>query len=330
MKLFFYCMREFDELEIARQCSQKYHIDFDYTEEYPSLENAHLAAGADAISFTPCDMGAAMVEAFAAQGVKYLCCHSIGYNHVDLARAHQLGMRVSNLSYPPSGVADFAIMLILVCLRQLGHQLKRSEVQDYSLKGKMGRELPGSTVGVIGTGSIGSCVIRHLQGFGCRILAYDPYPNPALEGKCEYVSLDQLLAQSQIITLHCPVTHDTTHILDRKAFAQCQDGVILVNTARGALVDTDALIEALESGKVSAAGLDVLEEENGLYYYNRCGDVIQNHQMAILRSFPNVILTPHTAFYTDVNVQSMVEGNFRSLSLMASGQEDPHELKGDL
>ena len=330
MKLFFYCMREFDELEIARECSQKYGIEFDYTTEYPSLENAHLAAGADGISFTPCDMSALMVEAFAAQGVKYLCCHSIGYNHVDLARAHALGLRVSNLSYPPSGVADFAIMLILMSLRQLGHQLKRSEVQDYSLKGKMGRELPGTTVGVIGTGSIGSCVIEHLQGFGCPILAYDPYPNPKLEGKCRYVSLDELLAQSEIITLHCPVTPQTTHILDREAFAKCRDGVILVNTARGALVDTPALIDALESGKVGAAGLDVLEEENGLYYYNRSGDVICNRQMAILRSFPNVVLTPHTAFYTDLNVRSMVEGNFRSLYLMASGQEDPHELNADL
>ncbi|MCI2046260.1 MAG: D-isomer specific 2-hydroxyacid dehydrogenase family protein [Faecalibacterium sp.] len=330
MKIMFYALRPFDELAYCRKFAKQYGIDFAYTPEYPTPENVELAAGCDAVSTTPCDMGAAMLDRFAALGVKYISCRSIGYDHVDLQHAKALGLRVSNVGYTPNGVANYAIMLMLMCARRAVHILKRAEVQDYSLKGKMGRDISSLTVGVIGTGRIGRTVIEHLSGFGCRILAYDLYPNDAVKQHAEYVDLDTLFAQSDIITLHTNATAENHHLINAAALAKMKDGVILINTARGKLIDSDALIAELNSGKVGAAGLDVIEHENGLYYYNRSGEVLENAELSILRSYPNVILSPHTAFYTDEDVESMVQGCFESVDCFAKGKETFHDvgLKG--
>lgn len=326
MKICFYALRPFDELAYCKQFSEKYGIDFTWTAEYPTAENVDLAKGCDAICMTPCDMGAEMVDRFAALGVKYLLCRSIGYDHVDRARAREHGMRVSNVGYSPNGVANYAIMLMLMCTRRMGHVLKRAELQDYSLKGKMGKDLSSCTVGVIGAGRIGTTVLKHLSGFSCKLLAYDVFQNPEAASLAEFVPLDELYARSDVITLHTNATGENHHLLNAEAFGKMKNGVVIVNTARGSLIDSDALIEALESGKVGAAGLDVLENENGLYYYNHSGDVLRNRELAMLRSFPNVIVSPHTAFYTDEDVASMVEGAFESLHCFATGQETWHEV----
>ena len=326
MKIFFYTLRPYDELPCAEKLRRETGIDFAGCEDYPTLENAALAAGCDAVSMTPCDMGAAMVERFHALGVKYLCCRSIGYDHVDRARAAALGMRVSNVDYPPRGVANFAIMLMMMSLRRVGHILKRGEVQDYSLAGKIGRDLSGCTVGVIGTGHIGRTVLEHLSGFGCKLLAYDLCPSQEAARFARYVDLDTLFAESDVITLHTNATAENRHLIDDAALAKMKRGVVLVNTARGSLIDSGALIAALESGQVGAAALDVLENENGLYYYNRAGDAIPNAELALLRSFPNVLLTCHTAFYTDEDVESMVRGVFESAAAFAKGQPTRHDV----
>ena len=191
----------------------------------------------------------------------------------------------------------------------------------------MGRDISYCTIGVIGTGRIGTTVVRSLSGFGCRILAHDLRENDEVRKYAEYVSLEQLLMESDVITLHTNVTGENSHLLDERALAMCKDGVLVVNTARGALIDTGALIRALESGKVGGAALDVLEKENGLYYYNRQGDIIPNEEMAILRSFPNVILSPHTAFYTEDAIESMVRSAFESAYAFETGIETEHEVK---
>ena len=327
MKIYFYALRKFDELSFAREYAEKYGIEFDFTTDYPDEENYLLAKGADAISMTPCDMSAAMVERFASIGVKYILCRSIGYDHVDLAKARECGMRVSNVSYPPSGVANYAIMLAMMLQRRIVSILKRAELQDYSLKEKIGEDISFQTVGVIGTGKIGRTVIEHLSGFGCKILCYDPYQNEAVKKYARYVSLEELFEKSDVITLHTNATEENYHLLNREAFARMKNGVRIVNTARGKLIDTDALVEALESGKVGGAALDVLEKEDGLYYYNRIGDVIANRDMALLRSFPNVILSPHTAFYTTQAVGHMVEGCFEAADAFARGVQTEHEVK---
>ena len=222
-------------------------------------------------------------------GVKYLPCRSIGYDHIPLDTAKRLGMRVSHSHYPPEGVANYTIMLMLMATRKMNQIMLRAAAQDYSLPGKMGHDLSGCTVGVIGTGKIGSTVIRHLSGFGCMILAYDLYPSDAVRPYADYVPLEELYARSDVITLH--------------------------------------LLQGLESGKLGGAGLDVVEDENGICYYNRCGEALPNRELNLLRSYPNVIISPHTAFYTDVNVASMVQSAFEAVADFAAGRPNPCEVR---
>ena len=224
-------------------------------------------------------------------------------------------------------MANYTIMLMLMATRKMNQIMLRAAAQDYSLPGKMGRDLSDCTVGVIGTGKIGRTVIRHLAGFGCKILAYDLYPADEVRALAEYVPLEELYARSDVITLHLNATPENRHLIDAGAIAQMKDGALLINTARGTLIDPDALIEGLESGKLGGAGLDVVEDENGLCYYNRCGEALANRELNLLRSFPNVIVSPHTAFYTDVNVASMVQSAFEATAAFAAGEDYPCEVR---
>ena len=312
MKICFYALREFDELGFCNEMKEKYKIDFVYSTEYPNEQNISLAAGCDGVSCTPCDMSAKVLKAFHDVGVKYILTRSIGYDHIDLVAARGLGMKVDNVTYTPTGVADYAIMLMLASVRKFAHILKRAELQDYSLKNKLGRDFSCCTVGVMGTGKIGRTVLKHLSGFGCRLLAYDMFENEEAKRYAEYVPLDVILHESDIITLHMNANEENHHIINRGTIQRMKDGAYIINTARGKLIDSEALIWGIETGKLGGAALDVVEFENGLYYYNRMGEVMVNQKLAILRSFPNVILSPHTAFYTAEDVREMVEGNFRS------------------
>lgn len=322
MKIFVYCFREFDEKEFFDEFSEKYGVEYGYTADYPTYDNAILAEGYDAVSFTPCDMGKKMIDRFYSMGVRYFATRSIGFDHIDTEYAKSLGIGVSNVSYPPDTVADFTLMLMLMSCKKIGHILKRSELQDYSLKGKIGKNIGDCTVGIIGTGNIGRAVIKRLTGFGCKILAYDPYENDEVKNVAEYVDFDRLLRESDIISLHTPGSDENHHLLNAEAFNKMKDGVIIVNTARGRLIDTDALIDAIESRKVQGAALDVLEHEDGLYYANRMEDPIVNRRMAVLRSFPNVILTPHTAFYSRIVVSNMAEKTIKCVLDMENGIEN--------
>lgn len=327
MKIMFYALRPFDEQAYCDPYSKQYGIDYAYTAEVPTPDNLELAKGCDAVSTNPCLITPEYLEAWAAMGVKFLPCRSIGYDHIPQQKAKELGMRISHSWYPPAGVADYAIMLMLMCNRKVGQILRRADAQDYSLNGKMGRDITRMTVGVIGTGNIGRTVLRHLSGFGCKLLAYDLYPNDEARQYAEYVDLDTLYKSSDIITLHTNATAANRHMIDTNAIAKMKNGVVLINTARGTLIDPEALVNGLESGKIGAAGLDVVENENGLFYFNHMGDALQNRELAMLRSFPNVIFTPHTAFYTDVNVASMVESAFKAVHAMADGEQTPLEVR---
>ncbi|MDY2776912.1 MAG: D-isomer specific 2-hydroxyacid dehydrogenase family protein [Collinsella sp.] len=262
-----------------------------------------------------------MLAAIAARGVRYVATRSIGFNHIDLEAARKLGIRVCNTTYPPYGVAEFAIMLMLMALRRCKPALWRQQVNDYSLDGLIGRELRSLTVGVMGTGRIGRAVIEDLSGFGCRILAYDPYPSSDLVDKgVRYVSLDELYAQSDLVTVHVPLTDETRGIIDANAIGKMRDGVVLVNVSRGELMDPEALVEGIEQEKIGALAMDVFAEETGIYHESRMNDIISNRSMAYLRQFPNVVLTQHIAFYTDIDVDSMVEEGVRGVVAMATGE----------
>ena len=323
MKIFAYAMREFDEKDFFEKYSKELGCEYGYSTEYPNPDNVALARGYDAISATPCNLDADMLDRFYAVGVRYIATRSIGVDHIDLEHAKKLGMGVCHVSYAPETVADYSIMLMLMCCRNICHILERSKVQDYTLKGKMGRDISDCTVGVIGAGQIGRTVIKHLSMFGCRILAYDLYPNEETAKLAEYVSLEELYTQADIITLHAPATADNYHLLNTDAFAKMKQDVIIINTARGTLIDTKALINAIEAGKIGHAALDVLEQENGLYYANKMGEPIANHDLAILRSFPNVILSPHTAFYTEKVVRDMAYKCMKGVLDMMNGTDNP-------
>ena len=211
-------------------------------------------------------------------------------------------------------------------IRKMKCIMERAAVQDYTLKGIQGRELGDFTVGVIGTGRIGRTVIRELSGFGCKILAYDLYENEEVKQYADYVNLDTLMETADLITLHTPLTDENYHLISGEASGKMKDRGVLINTARGGLLDTDALIEGIESGKIGAAGLDVVEKEFGLYYYDRKSDIIGNRELSILRGFPNVTVTPHMAFYTDNAIRTMVERSLQSCHAFLTGKENPYEV----
>ena len=288
-----------------------------------SEDNIDALAGYEAIVITNKSLLTADIVARLQQlGVRYVSSRCVGFNHIDLDAAKAAGIRVCNTTYPPYGVAEFAIMLMLMALRKCKPAIWRMQVNDYSLQGLLGRELRTMTVGVMGTGRIGRAVIDYLGGFGCKILAHDPDPAQDLAARegVEYVELDELYRDSDLITIHVPLMDSTRNIINADAIAKMKDGVVLINVSRGELVDTDALIDAVESEKVGSLAMDVFEDEGGIYHENRMNDIIANRKMAYLRQFPNVLLTNHIAFYTDVDVDSMVEDGVGNIPAMAEGR----------
>ena len=313
MKIFGFSIREFDEEAFLKQYCEKYNVEYDYTSQTPCLENLEMARGYDALNILTTPFPKEMIDKCHEMGIKVIATRTIGYDHIDYEYARSIGMGVLNITYSPSTVADYTIMMILLGLRKFKETMLRAQVQDFTLKGKLGREIRNCTIGVIGTGRIGKQVIRDLQGFGCRIIAYDPYKDSEVEKLAEYVDLDTLLSSSDVITLHAPGINENYHMLGQDAFKKMKDGVGIVNCARGMLMDSDALIDNIESGKVGFACLDVVEHEDGLYYFNRMGEPLNNPRLAILNSYPNVIVTPHTAFYTDEAVSNMVENSILNI-----------------
>ena len=216
--------------------------------------------------------------------------------------------------------------MILLCLRNYKQALWRTQCNDYSLDGLQGRELKDLTVGILGTGRIGATVAKELSGFGCRLIAYDVHENPSLKGLVTYLSLDDVYAQADILTLHMPLFDSTYHMINKESIAKMKDGVVIVNCARGALSDVHALIEGIESQKIGALGIDVLENEEEIVHKNLKTDIISNRDMAYLRQFKNVVHTQHMAFYTDAAVRSMVDCGIAGILDLASGTKNPLQL----
>ena len=288
------------------------------------MDNLEMAKGYDVVNVITTVFDQPMLKKLHDMGVKCIATRTIGYDHIDVDYAKSLGMGVIHISYSPNSVADYAIMMMLMGLRRMPHIMERANIQDYTLKGKIGRELPDCTVGIIGTGRIGRTVIRHLSGFGCKMLAYDLYENEEVKQYAEYTDLDTLLKNSDVITLHAPATDDNYHMIDASAIKKMKQDVVIINCARGALIDTDALIDGIESGKVGFAGLDVVEHESGLYYFNRMGEPLHNPKLAILRSYSNVLVSPHTAFYTEEAVANMAENSIIGAMKYMNGEDTPY------
>lgn len=326
MRVTVYNCREFDEKELFLRYEKELGMELVLCADAPTLNNISLAKGSECVDIITSKITRELMEAFYHNGVKYLTTRTIGYDHIDLDAAKEFGIKVANAPYGPNGVADYTIMLILMSIRKMKRILERTNIQDYTLAGIQGRELKDLTVGIIGTGRIGRTVIRNLSGFGCKVLAYDLYEQEEVKQYAEYVSLETLFAQADVISLHTPLTDENYHLIDEKSIATMKDGVVIINTARGGLIDSQALISAVESGKIGAAGLDVVENEFGLYYYDHKSDILNNRELAILRGFPNVTVSHHMAFYTDNCVETVVRDSLLGCKLFMEGKENPWEV----
>ena len=329
MKAVVYNCREFDEKELFEKYGKELGIELVLCPDAPDKENAALAKGAECIDIITSRMPRELLEVFAGYGVRYVTTRTIGYDHIDGKAAKELGMTVANAPYGPCGVADYAVMLILMTIRKMKRIMERTNIQDYSLKGIQGRELKDLTVGVIGTGRIGRTVLQNLSGFGCRRIAYDPFRNQEVEqAGVPYVTLDEMWRRADVISLHAPLTDDNYHMIDQEAISRMKDGVMIINTARGGLIDSQALICGIESGKIGGAGLDVVENEFGLYYYDHKSDILNNRELAVLRGFPNVTVSHHMAFYTDDCVETVVRDSLLGCKCFAEGKENPWVVDG--
>jgi len=233
----------------------------------------------------------------------------MGTDHIDVAYANEIGITIGNVSYEPNIVAEYAIMMMLMASRHIKTILSRYQVQDFSLVDVRGRLLKNLTIGVIGTGRIGQQVISYLKPFECEIIAYDLYEQPHLKETVSYVSYEEILKRSDLITLHLPSTDENIHMINREAIAKMKKGAVIVNTGRGTLIDTMAIVEGLESKHLGGVALDVVEDESYIYYRDLKSEPLTNRPLNLLRSFPNAILTPHTAFYTEEAVRQMAENS---------------------
>jgi D-lactate dehydrogenase len=262
---------------------------------------ATLAAGCQAICvFINDKLDASTVKAIADQGVQLIALRSAGFNHVDLKAAAALGLTVVRVpAYSPYAVAEHTVALILALNRKLYRAYNRVRDDNFSLEGLMGFDLHGSTVGIVGTGKIGQCFAQIMQGFGCRLLAYDVQPNAHCESLgVEYVALSVLFAQSDVVSLHCPLTPQTHHLVNADSLALVKKGMMLINTSRGGLLDTLAVIEGIKSGKIGYLGIDVYEQEEELFFEDLSNTIIQDDTFLLLQAFPNVMITAHQAFFT--------------------------------
>lgn len=328
MKVTVYNCRSFDEKELFEKYGKELGIELILCPDAPDKENAVLAKESECIDIITSKMPAELLKVFAGYGVKYVTTRTIGYDHIDVKAARELGMTVANAPYGPCGVADYTVMLILMTIRKMKRIIERTNIQDYSLMGIQGRELKDLTVGVIGTGRIGRTVLKDLSGFGCRLLAYDLYENEEVKKSgVSYVTLEEMWKQADVITLHAPLTDDNYHMINSEAISKMKEGVMIINTARGGLIDSQALIAGIESGKIGGAGLDVVENEFGLYYYDHKSDILNNRELAVLRGFPNVTVSHHMAFYTDDCVDTVVRDSLLGCRCFVEGKENPWEVK---
>jgi len=303
----------------------KYAFEIEYLDFRLTSATAQALSGSDAVcGFVSDKFDRKCLETLKAKGVKLLALRSAGFNHVDVPAAKDLGIIVCRVpSYSPHSVAEFAVGLILSLNRKIHRAYSRVRELNFSLDGFVGFDLNGKTIGIIGAGKIGSILANIMAAFGCRVLIYDPVPISALsqDSKIQYVSLNDVIVESDIISLHVPLNPATVHMVDSKTIALMKTGVLLINTGRGALIESKALIAGLKSGKIGGAALDVYEEEDGVFFHDLSNSFLKDDILARLISFPNVLVTSHQAFLTSDSLKNIAETTLESIhSFRNTGQ----------
>lgn len=300
-----------------------------YLESRLTLRTVAAAEGAGAVcAFVNDKLDASVLAALLQQGIRLIALRSAGFNNVDLVVARDLGVTVARVpEYSPHAIAEHTAALVLSLNRKIHRAYARVREGNFALDGLLGFDLVGRTVGIVGTGRIGAVFARIMTGFGCTILAFDPRRNPDCEAiGVRYVSLDELLAGSDIVSLHCPLTPETHHLIDAAAVARMREGAMLINTSRGAVVDTRAVIRGLKTGRIGSLGLDVYEEEADLFFEDLSDKVIQDDVFARLLSFPNVLITGHQAFFTAEALRAIAETTMANITGFERQGRAVHEV----
>lgn len=317
MKIAIFSAHKFEK-PFLTTANEKYQYKIEYFDISLSSKNVILAKDFPVVScFVTDQLNAEVLQTLAKQGTKLIALRSAGFNHVDIEAAKKLGIIVVRVpAYSPFAVAEFTVGLILSLNRKIHRAYVRVREHDFSLDGLLGFDLHRQTIGIIGTGKIGSIFAKIMSGFGCKILANDPIPNEICKKLgVSYVSIEELYKTADIISLHCPLTPETHHIINQQALTQMKPGVMLINTGRGALIDTKAIIQALKQQKIGYLGLDVYEEEENLFFQNLSESIIQDDVFARLQTFPNVIITGHQAFFTKEALTNIAETTLRNVNI---------------
>ncbi|MEM6345256.1 MAG: 2-hydroxyacid dehydrogenase [Bacteroidota bacterium] len=329
MRILFFSAKSYDQ-EYFTLANEAFGYELSFIEAPLSQQTLSLSQGYEAICvFVNDKLDAAVLEGLAQKGVKVVALRCAGFNNVDLTAAAKLGITVLRVpAYSPEAVAEHAVALILTLSRKTHKAYNRVRESNFSLERLTGFNLYQKTIGVVGTGKIGQAFCRIMQGFGCRLLAYDLYPNEEMQSLgVEYVSFTRLLEQSDVISLHCPLTPDTHHLLDAQAFGQIKKGATLINTSRGGLIDTAAVIQALKHAQIRALGIDVYEQEEHLFFRDLSETIIQDDLIARLMSFPNVLVTAHQAFFTQEALTEIAQISLSNLSAWQQGAPLANEVK---
>ena len=302
-----------------------------YFEPHLTEHTAAMADGFDVVcAFVNDQLNARVLEILKAQGTGLIALRSAGFNHVDLRKAGELGITVARVpAYSPHAVAEHALALILGLNRKTHRAYNRVREANFSLEGLLGFDLYGKTVGVVGTGRIGSIFARIMLALGCRVVAFDPFPDKSLRGAVEYIGLDDVYHCADIISLHCPLMPETEHMIDEAAVGKMKPGVMLINTSRGRLVDTRAVINGLKSRKIAYLGLDVYEEEGDLFFDDLSQEIITDDIFMRLLTFPNVLITSHQGFFTEEALQAIAETTVANINAYASGQGTLHRVSAE-
>jgi len=309
---------------------QNHDLEFTFLEPTLTNHTAQLAAGHEVICIFVNDTAdETVLKQLSAAGVRHIALRCAGFNNVDLETAEELGISVVRVpAYSPYAVAEHAVGLILTLNRRYHRAHNRVREQNFSLDGLLGFDLHGKRVGVIGTGRIGRIFARIMQGFGCTVSAYDRYPNDELAASgVRYVELAELYSQSDIISLHCPLTHETHHIINNDSVDQMSDGVMIINTSRGPLIDSTAVIDGLKRHRIGYLGLDVYEEEGDLFFEDLSEEVIQDDTFARLQTFPNVLITAHQAFFTREAVDNIAKTTIENISELERDGKSKNQLR---
>ena len=317
MKIAFYSTKPYDRTWFE-PLGKEYGFDIHFIEAACNRETIFMARGYDAICIFVNDyVNAEMIDDLYEMKVKAILLRSAGFNHVDVKAAEDKIAVLRVPSYSPEAVAEFAMAMLLTVNRLTHKAYNRTREFNMSLNGLMGMDLFEKTAGVVGTGKIGQAMVRIFGGFQMRVLCYDPYPVKGLDA--EYVSLEELLKQSDVVSLHCPLTSETRHLINQESIKSMKDGVYLVNTSRGGLINTDDLIDAMLERKFGGVGLDVYEEEEGVFYEDRSGEIITDDNLARLMTFPNVLVTSHMGFFTKEAMQAIARTTLENAYALENG-----------